>query len=396
MPSVEKKDNTISSPYWRSLGELNDTPEFCAMLEAEFPDKDAPQGISRRRWLQLMGASIVLAGAASCRWEKRELLPFDKRPANRTPGKFERFATSMDMAGAALGLLVTCVDGRPIKIEGNPKHPYSLGATNAYAQAAILELYDPDRSANIVQKTAQGNEVKSWDEFAAFTMPHFAELRVNRGQGLAVLSEVSTSPTLAAQREKLLADFPKAVWVEYEPVAQELGDVRAHLSLDKADVIVCLDADLFGDHPAAVKLARDFAAGRDAKDGRMSRLYVVESCYSITGVMADHRLAIRSAEIASFAQMLHRAISGQNDNAADVIQAEVAAPTRFVDAVAKDLLSHKGKSLVIVGGGQPHYIESIDRSINQKLENVGKTVDYTEKPFDDQLQQIEYHGRGTP
>ena len=144
-----------------------------ALLEAEFPANDDQAGISRRRWLQLMGASLVLAGAASCRWEKREILPFDKRPANRTPGKFERFATTLDMGGAALGLMVTCVDGRPIKIEGNPKHPSSLGATNAYAQAAILELYDPDRSRNIVQKTGQGDEVKSWDEFAAFAQVAF-------------------------------------------------------------------------------------------------------------------------------------------------------------------------------------------------------------------------------
>src|SRR3972149_1755826 len=151
MSSIEKNRNSIPSTYWRSLGELNDTPEFRAFLEAEFPAKDDTTGISRRRWLQLMGASIVLATAGSCRWEKRELLPFDKRPANRTPGKFERFASTIDMAGAVLGLMVTCVDGRPIKIEGNPRHPYSLGATNAYAQAGFLELDGPDSSKNIIK-----------------------------------------------------------------------------------------------------------------------------------------------------------------------------------------------------------------------------------------------------
>ncbi len=325
---------------------------------------------------------------------RRSLLPLGKArtaalrqaPADRTPGKFEHFATAMDLGGAALGLMVTCVDGRPIKIEGNPKHPYSLGATNAYAQAAILELYDPDRSQNIIQKTDQGQEVKSWDEFAAFTLPLFAELRVNRGQGFAVLSEVSSSPTLAAQRKKLLADFPKAVWLEYEPVSQEFGDLRTHLYLDKADVIVSLDADLFGNHPAAVRLARDFAAGREATDGKMSRLYAVETCYSITGAMADHRLPMRSADIVWFTKLLHHAIDGLKDGMVLAMQADAE---KFFSAVANDLLRHKGKSVVVAGCGQPKEVELLVRDINRMLGNIGKTVDYTETPVVDQRKQIE-------
>jgi len=134
---------------------------------ADTPDDDF-DGISRRRWLQLMGASLALAGAAGCRWEKREIRPFAKRPADRTPGEFQRFATTMDVAGSALGLLVTCVDGRPIKVEGNPEHPSSLGATNAFAQAAILELYDPDRSKEIIQRIDGREKVRSWAEFSTF------------------------------------------------------------------------------------------------------------------------------------------------------------------------------------------------------------------------------------
>jgi molybdopterin-containing oxidoreductase family iron-sulfur binding subunit len=394
MSSLEKNDNTTSSSYWRSLGELRDTPEFQAALETEFPAKDDPAGISRRRWLQLMGASFVLAGAASCRWEKRELLPFEKRPANRTPGKFERFATTMDMSGTVLGLMVTCVDGRPIKIEGNPKHPYSLGATNAYAQAAILELYDPDRSRNIVQKTGEGDEVKSWDEFTAFAKMHFDKIRKNDGQGLAVLSEVSTSPTLAAQRKQLLKEFPKAVWVEYEPVSHEFGDLRTHLHLDKAEVIVSLDADLFGNHPAAIKHAHDFAAGREATGGKMSRLYVVESCYSITGAMADHRLPIPSGQISSFAKMLHNAIDVPDvmpggRPVSKFVMGGDSSIIKFASAVANDLLTHKGKSVVVVGSGQPEEVRLIIRDINRLLDNIGKTIDYTESPVADQQLQIE-------
>ncbi len=203
---------------------------------ADVPDDDL-DGLSRRRWLQLMGASLALAGVTGCRWEKREIRPFAKRPADRTPGEFQRFATTMDMAGSALGLLVTCVDGRPIKVEGNPKHPSSLGATNAFAQAAILELYDPDRSKDIIQRIDGREEVRSWAEFAAFAREHFAKLTKDGGAGLRILSEASSSPTLARMRGELLKQFPKAKWHEYEPVAKpvwqmdDAGALRSALAL---------------------------------------------------------------------------------------------------------------------------------------------------------------------
>ena len=133
MPSLDPRDN--SNAYWRSLSQLDDTEEFRAFLESEFPAVADLKGVSRRRWLQLMGASLVLAGATGCRWEKEEIRPFVDRPANRTPGKTQRYATAIDLGGFATGLLVTTVDGRPIKIEGNGKHPASGGATDATAQA---------------------------------------------------------------------------------------------------------------------------------------------------------------------------------------------------------------------------------------------------------------------
>ena len=143
---------------------------------------------------------------AGCRWEKREIRPFAKRPADRVPGEFQRFATTMDIAGEALGLLVTCVDGRPIKVEGNPEHPSSRGATNAFAQAAILELYDPDRSKEIIHRIDGREEVRTWVEFSAFAREHFATLKKDGGAGLRVLSEDSSSPTLARLRGELLEE----------------------------------------------------------------------------------------------------------------------------------------------------------------------------------------------
>ena len=330
-----------SDHYWRSLGELNDTPEFRALLDAEFPANDDQAGISRRRWLQLMGASLVLAGAASCRWEKREILPFDKRPANRTPGKFERFATTMDMGGTVLGLMVTCVDGRPIKVEGNPKHPSSLGATNAYAQAAILELYDPDRSRNIVQKTDQGDEVKSWDEFAAFAKSHFGELRKNGGQGLAVLSEVSTSPTLAAQRKKLLADFPKAVWLDYEPVVHESGDLRTHLHLDKAEVIVCARRRSFRQSSGRGKACPRFrrrTRGCRRQDEPPVRSRKLLLHHRRNGRSPPARSAARKSP--AFAKMLYKAITGRPDEIDRWIDRRNICNWRISSsAMAQDLLT---------------------------------------------------------
>ncbi len=202
--------SSLNEKYWRSLSEYGCGAGVPPASKSAGGTPTTQDGLSRRRWLQLMGASLALAGAGGCRWEKTELLPMDKRPPGRIPGKLERFATAMDLGGSALGLLVTCVDGRPIKVEGNPKHAYSLGATNVYAQAAILELYDPDRSKNIIERTPQGHLVRTWDEFAAFAKTHFGRLRKTGGEGLAVLSDNSSSDTLATLLERLQRELPKA------------------------------------------------------------------------------------------------------------------------------------------------------------------------------------------
>ena len=257
---------TRSTTYWRSLEELADTREFRDWVSAEFPTEAEPAGLSRRHWLQLMGASLALAGVSGCRWEKREILPFAKRPENRVPGKAERFATAMDIGGSAMGLLVTSYEGRPIKIEGNPRHPQSLGATDVFAQAAILELYDPDRSQTVHRKEREGIEEVLWNDFTDFAAKHFAELRKSNGAGLQVVSEASSSPTLAAMRAKFEKMYPQARWYQYEPIStdnQRAGSAlafgrscRTDVALDEARVIVCLDADPLAGHSASVRYGR--------------------------------------------------------------------------------------------------------------------------------------------
>ncbi len=391
--------------HWRSLEELADTPHFRAFLEAEFPAADDPGGVSRRRWLQLMGASLALASVGGCYWEQRELLPAVDQPVDRLPGKPLHFATALDVAGAVQGLMVTSHDGRPIKIEGNGAHPLSLGATDAFAQASILSLYDPDRTRRVV-RSADGRAPQSstWDEFERFAREHFGALRDRGGEGLAVLAGASASPTLAAQRAGFLAAFPQARWYEYEPLSRDEeiagarlvtgGALRTQLDLARARAVLTLDADLFAEHPAALRYARDFARSREVAGGRTSRLYAVEPTYTITGMAADHRLALRAAQVASFAQLLEwevarlaglAAADGADDSPAEDPEAPPAPPydaavAQLVRAAARDLWEHRGESVVAAGPRQPAAVHAAVHRLNAMLRNVGETVHYTEEP----------------
>ena len=170
---------------------------------------------SRRDFLRLMGASVALAGMTACRrWPTEHIVPFAHRPEGYVPGSTLQYATSFELGGAATGLLVTSYDGRPIKIEGNPSHPQSLGATDSIAQATVLQMYDPDRSTHYVERAKGGPPATlAKDAFAAWMTPHFAALAASGGQGLRVLAEPSSSPTLADLNARFEAKFPKAVWV---------------------------------------------------------------------------------------------------------------------------------------------------------------------------------------
>jgi len=397
--------------YWRSLSELDNTPEFRQFLDAEFPTAEDPTGVTRRRWLQLMGASLTLASVAGCRWEKRELLPADKQPADRIPGVPQRFATAMDLADVASGLLVTSFDGRPIKIEGNPKHPQNQGATDSFCQAAILQLYDPDRSDSPRRQTAEGAIHQSWEEFAGFAKPHFDRLRKLRGAGFRILAEASSSPTLATQKTRLLAEFPQAVWHEYEPISRdnERGGsrlafgkekvYRTQLAMEKAKIILCLDADPIGGHPAAVQYIRGFTKGRDAAAGTMNRLYAVEAGFSLTGAAADHRLPLQCGLIAEFAVRLEQEIAnsaGPRAGAGQGVRADSHTPSvlsaeavKFLQALAVDLLAHRGQGIVMAGPRQPPQVHAAVHRMNVALGNVGQTVSYTLEPDSDRPSHVE-------
>jgi MoCo/4Fe-4S cofactor protein with predicted Tat translocation signal len=369
---------TSKPEYWRSLEQLADTPQFQEMVSKEFPagPEENWTESSRRRFLQLMGASVALGAAGACSWQEEKILPFSQRPNGWVPGKTKSFATSMELGGVGRGLVVTCFDGRPIKIEGNREHPESLGATDAFAQASVLELYDPDRSRGPLRRDAGQEKPASWENFASWVRPVIDAAGEKQGKGIAILVEPSSSPSVHLLKGKVLKGLPDAIWVEYDPTGRSheaegaemwgLPEGRPVNQFSKASVILCLDDDSLADHPAALRHAREFAKGRKPEDGPMNRLYAVETDFSVTGAMADHRLPLAPSGVRAFAAALEGRLAG-NASAGEDAFPHGSKADKFLSAVLDDL-SKAGKSaLVTVGPGQPAEIHALGFRINQLL-----------------------------
>ena len=357
--------------------------EFKEFLHREFPTaaSEFPEGVSRRRWMELMGASLALGGLTGCRWEAEKIAPLAVRPENRIPGESEKFATSIEIAGMPRHLLVTCIDGRPIKVEGNPDHADSSGATDTFSQASILGLYDPDRSDTIREKQPRQTFTRSWDEFDAALEAKLTSLAKKRGDGLAILLEPSTSCSRNALLKRIKNRFPAVRLYEYSPLTSEdtvateriFGRrCRTSLRLEKAKRIACFDADLLGIHPTAIRNARDFANGRNP-DQSMSRLYSVESQFSVTGAAADHRLPVRSSQIPELLGHIEALVSarlGLQPIAALCSDLD-EKKSKFAMALADDLVEHRGESLVVVGQTQPTAVQelasAVERSAREHL-----------------------------
>ncbi len=394
MPSLKK----FRPKYWKSLAELENTPEFREYVEREFnePLEHAPPNSpERRRFLELMGASFAMAGVAGCRFQEDKLIPMSRRPEGIIPGVPRHFSTAMELDGNAIGLRVTSYDGRPIKVDGNPLHPESLGACTSLHQGSVLGLYDPDRSDSVKQNRKPSNYVA----FDAFAKEHFGALRTKAGAGLVILSERSSSPTLATLRQRLLGMMPQAKWVVFEPTQNDgprAGSVlafgqphRTHYAFEDARVVVTLDADfMHPTFPASLKNARSFIKTR-RPEGVMSRLYAIESSQSFAGALADHRLALRSELIKAVAAYLDAEISAKAQPLPEAgpAQAKPNAPflsephvQKFLDAVVKELLANIGRSIILVGPTQPAEVQALGHRLNALLGNVGRTVQYTEDP----------------
>jgi molybdopterin-containing oxidoreductase family iron-sulfur binding subunit len=379
--------STTGRQYWRSLEQLAETPQFLEWLHREFPvhASEFTSGPSRRRMLQLMAASFGLAGLTACRRPVERILPASQGSEGLVPGAPLFYNTIMSVGGEASGLLVGCHDGRPTKIEGNPNHPSSLGATSVYAQASVLSLYDPDRSKAVLKD----GKPSSWEEFEKF-----AATRTGNGAGLRFLSEVVASPSLEAVRDHVLARFPQSRWVEFEPLDQDQARAGAELAFkaplipqyhfDRADVVVSLDCDFLGQDAHTLSAIRGFASRRrmDAPGDSMNRLYIVEGRHSMTGAVADHRLRMAPGEVRQFAEDLARELRLLGPTSAP------DARRRWLAAVARDLESRRGRCLVVAGPRQPAEVHALAHWINQALGAAGVTVTYSEPPKRPALQPL--------
>jgi molybdopterin-containing oxidoreductase family iron-sulfur binding subunit len=386
--------------YWRSLNELAQTPEFEDMLQREFSAvaADVIEPSSRRDFLKIMGASLALAGVGltGCRWPDEKIAPFARKQEGYTMGVPVQFATAMDISGVATGLLVTSYDGRPIKIEGNPLHPGSLGAAGMYHQASVLDIYDANRSKYPIKRNEPGSdgEVSSFAAFTSEVQPLLASHRQSLGARLAILCEAHSSPTRARLQAELAKHLPLLQWYEYEPVSwdqQRAGTRRAfgqplrpQYQLDQADVIVSFGCDFLVQHPDSLHLARDWAKGRRGTGGRMNRTYVVESVHSLSGAKADHRIMLKPSAMEYALVSLAAALNQQLNLGlpAEVLggpRAEFATENgkKAWDALTLDLAQAAGRSVILAGPQLSPQAHALVAALNYSLGSVGTTLSYS-------------------
>ncbi len=376
---------TTGRKYWRSLDQLTGTPEFKQWVEREFPEGIEVSGGSRRSLLKLMAASFGLAGLAACRRPVERILPHAKGIEGFVHGKPLHYATVATVGGVATGLMIETHEGRPTKVEGNEKHPASLGATSAQMQALVLGLYDPDRAKGVKRAGARS----SWDEFAAWAKEQFSAEKQGDGAGLRILAERSSSPSLKNVREEISKKFPKAQWIEFDSVSFDnarLGAqiafgqaLEAHYDYSKADVVLALDADFLGLDSPTILPVKQFSAKRrvTGPESKMNRLYAAEANYTLTGAMADHRLRLRASDVGALALAIAKELNVSGGELKVVGQAGSGPQAKFMTAVAKELAASKGRSIVVAGPRQPKEVHALVALINQTLGNVGATVTYT-------------------
>ncbi|MBD3220653.1 4Fe-4S dicluster domain-containing protein [bacterium] len=382
--------------YWRSLEELAQSDEFQRHVDKEFPGgiERSSEGVNRRRFLQIMAASTAMAGLAGCRWPEETIVPFARRPEGFTPGVARHFATALEHGGVGQALLATSYDGRPIKVDGNPDHPWSLGAATAQTQASVLDLWDVERSRTVVRHGQNQAVSATWDDFAAFASEQFERLAGVRGRGLAVLGEASSSPTRRRLREELQRRFPEMRWFQHDPVddrARLEGSARAFGSpmrdvphLEKARIVADFDADLLHRHPAALRNARMFGRRRRPERDTMSRVYAFEPTLSHTGVVADHRVPVPHSRIPAALGALAVTLVDAHGLALPAASGLTAADLATfrggfermaeIEALASDLVAHRGQGLITVGERQPAGAHHLAHVLNAALGNLGETV----------------------
>jgi molybdopterin-containing oxidoreductase family iron-sulfur binding subunit len=364
--------------FWRTLEEAAQSEEWRESSEQEFPaaSEKEPTGIERRNVLKAMAASLAMAAAAACTKQPKELIvPYVKQPENVIPGIPLFYATAMSIGGYARGLLVESHLNRPTKVEGNPDHPASLGATGIFEQASVLNLYDPDRSQSVLHD----GRLSTWEDFTGAFSTEAQSVKLRSGEGLAILTGATTSLTLLSQIDAILEQMPKAKWYLHEPsvnraissAAKKIAGRAAFVAYDlsRADVIVSLESDFLNTGPAALAYARQFSKRRNVDGGETPcRLYALESSPSVSGSLADHHIQVKSSAVPSIAYRLANAcgVTGVPGVAGDAPQ--------WLETVAQDLIGAKGRCVVLPGEFQPESVHLAAYAINAALGNIGTTV----------------------
>jgi len=408
MPSKDSKMNFAllrdrilqkeGKDYWRSVEEFVDAPEFEEFVKREYPShaEEWEDGLSRRNFIKVMGASLAFAGLTGCVIQPAEkIVPYVRQPEDLVPGKPLFYATAMTLGGIATGLLARSYEGRPTKIEGNVEHPGSLGATDVLAQASLLDMYDPDRSQEV---TYRGNPT-TWENFIAQLRAGIDENRVDGGAGIRFLSETVTSPTLIAQFRQIFSELPNARLYQYEPVNQDNALAGAKMAFgspvqtiykfDQATRILSLDKDIFSDFN--VRYMKDYAKGRAYSEDKkeINRLYAIETTVTLTGAKADHRLSVKPSQMPEIARAIAGAlgVSGATSTGAGLTPPII----EWIQVMARDLQANRGKSIVVAGDNQPPMVHALAHAINSSLGNVGTTVTYAE-PFQPNAETLQIDG----
>lgn len=377
---LEALTASTTRSYWKSLADRD------AAFTPEESEKFDEQGVaisegSRRRFLSLMAGSMALAGLTGCTRQPTEtILPYVDPPENIIPGKPKYYATAAPVNGVAEGVIVESHLGRPTKVEGNPNHPANLGATSVHSQACLMDLYDPDRSKEILYQGVP----QAWDAFEVAWTKAIAPIAARNGAGFRVLSETVVSPTLGAQIQAVLKRYPAAQWHQYDPAGPHSAraaalsafgrPVNTYYKFDTADIVVSLDCDFLACGRGSTRYARDFSSRR--RQGNrldMNRLYVIESTMTATGGKSDHRLALAYAEVEAFAAELASTLG---------VQGSAGQKHEFwASRLARDLQAHKGACVIVPGEHQSANVHALAHAMNAALGNVGKTVIYTD-PLD--------------
>jgi Fe-S-cluster-containing dehydrogenase component len=377
MPSLKPRAETL----WRSLEEAGSDRSLSPGRPA---DAIGSAPLDRRQFLGACGASLAISSLAACsRPPQGEIVPYARSPAGQVDGVPRFFATTLLRDGYGLGVLVESNMGRPTKIEGNPRHPASLGSTDIFAQAAVLQLWDPDRSQTVVH----GGEIATWESFAAAMLPLRSRFARSGGAGLHLLTGNLTSPTLGHQLGLLQQRYPEARWYVHQAAGNDgalagaklaFGEtLSTRLHLERATVLLSLDADFLCDPAAGVRYARDFALRRAAQgpERRKLRHYAVEATPTLTGAMADHRLALDAASVQRFACQIASRLGISAKRNGGVADAQHAA---WLAAVTRDLQANRGAALVVIGNSQPAWMHALGHAMNNALGGFGSTLSCSE------------------